>query len=173
MKQAAGDDFPIMIKLGCRDYLDNDKGMSIEEGANVASMLEQEGVSFIEVSHGIGGKSFRKISSGKESRPIAEAYLLPDAEVVRQKTSIPLAVVGGMRSLPVMESVIESGAADCIALCRPLIRQPDIIKSWQEGYQDPADCVSCFACLKTDSEGNSDIHCREILKKGKQKENAA
>jgi|TARA_B100002003_G_scaffold239117_1_gene258124 2,4-dienoyl-CoA reductase-like NADH-dependent reductase (Old Yellow Enzyme family) len=166
-------DFPIMIKLGCRDYLDAGQGFTIEEGAEVAAALEREGVCFIEVSHGVGGRAFSKVSRGKESKPIREAYLVPDAEIIRQATTVPLAVVGGMRSLPVMESVLEAGTADCIALCRPLIRQPDLVQRWAEGYAQPADCVSCFACLKTDKDGNSDVQCREILKKQKKKKRKA
>ena len=167
MRRNVDADFPIMIKLGCRDYLDAGEGLTIEEGAEVAAALEREGVCFIEVSHGVGGRSFRKMSRGKASNPIREAYLVPDAKVIRQSTSVPLAVVGGMRSLPMMESVLTSGTADCIALCRPLIRQPDLVKRWAEGCLQPADCVSCFACLKSDKQGNSDIQCREILKKQK------
>ena len=169
IKRRVDADFPVMIKLGCHDYLDKGEGMPIEEGAEVAAQLEREGVSFIEVSHGMGGRAFRKISMGKESRPIAEAYLVPDARIVRQSTTVPLAVVGGMRSLGVMESVLEEGAADCIAMSRPLIRQPELIMQWREGHTENADCVSCFACLTTDKTGKSDIHCREILKKKKGK----
>ncbi len=167
IKRNVHSDFPVMIKLGCHDYLDDGLGMPIEEGALVAAALEQEGVCFIEVSHGMTGRGFRKLSAGKESKPIGEAYLVPDARVVREATSIPLAVVGGMRSISVMEGVLEEGAADCIALCRPLIRQPDLILQWRDGHTDHADCVSCFACLTSDKTGKSDVHCREILKKGK------
>lgn len=173
MQRNVDADFPIMIKLGCRDYLDDQVGFSIEEGAEVAAALERAGVCFIEVSHGVGGRSFRKISSGKESRPIREAYLVPDAEIIRQSTTVPLAVVGGMRSPQVMESVLAAGTADCIALCRPLIRQPDLVQRWENGYSQSADCVSCFACLKTDKKGKSDIHCREILKKKNRKKQKA
>jgi len=173
MRSNVAEDFPIMIKLGCRDYLDEDEGFTIEEGAEVAAVLEREGVCFIEVSHGVGGRSFRKISRGKESKPIREAYLVPDAEIVRQSTTIPLAVVGGMRSPQIMESILAKGAVDCIALCRPLIRQPDLVRRWEEGYSKSADCVSCFACLKSDKQGNSDIQCREILKKKKKKKQKA
>jgi len=155
-------DFPVMIKLGCRDYLDDGEGMTIEEGTSVAAALEGEGVCFIEVSHGMPGRSFRKVSHGKERAPIREAYLLPDARVIRGATSVPLAVVGGMRSLSVMEEAIESGAVDCVSLCRPLIREPDLIERWRGGDTRPADCLSCGACMKTDKEGKGEIHCRQI-----------
>jgi 2,4-dienoyl-CoA reductase-like NADH-dependent reductase (Old Yellow Enzyme family) len=162
IRRNVDDDFPVMIKLGCRDYLDQGEGMSIQEGASLAAALEGEGVCFIEVSHGMPGRSFRKMSHGKEKAPIREAYLLPDARVVRGSTSVPLAVVGGMRSLPVMEEAIESGAVDCISLCRPLIREPDLIQRWKRGDTRPADCISCGACLKTDKEGKGEIRCRQL-----------
>jgi 2,4-dienoyl-CoA reductase-like NADH-dependent reductase (Old Yellow Enzyme family) len=155
-------DFPVMIKLGCRDYLDDGEGMTIEEGASLAAALEGEGVSLIEVSHGLPGRSLRKLSHGKEKAPIREAYLLPDARVVRGATSLPLCVVGGMRSLPAMEEAIESGAVDCVSLCRPLIREPDLIARWKRGDTRPADCLSCGACMKGNNEGGSDVRCRQI-----------
>jgi 2,4-dienoyl-CoA reductase-like NADH-dependent reductase (Old Yellow Enzyme family) len=154
--------FPVMIKLGCRDYLDDEAGMPIEEGARVAAALECEGVCFIEVSHGMPGRSFRRMSHGKERAPIREAYMLPDARVVRGATSVPLSIVGGMRSLPVMEQAVESGAVECISLCRPLIREPDLIRRWHEGDARPAECVSCGACMKSDKAGKGDIRCRQI-----------
>jgi 2,4-dienoyl-CoA reductase-like NADH-dependent reductase (Old Yellow Enzyme family) len=158
-------DFPVMIKLGCRDYLDDGECMPIEEGARVAAALEREGMAFIEVSHGMGGRTFRRRTSGKQGTPIEEAYLVPDARVVREATSLPLSVVGGMRSLPVMEAVVESGASDFVSICRPLIREPDLIRRWKGGDTRPADCVSCWACLKSDSEGRSEVRCRELERK--------
>jgi len=156
------DDFPVMIKLGCRDYLDEGKGLSIDEGAEVAAALEREGVCFVEVSHGMRGRVFRKRTTGKKTAPIEEAYLLPDAKIVRNRVSVPLALVGGMRSLPVMEEVVASGIVDCVSLCRPLIREPDLIKRWREGDTRNADCVSCWGCLKTDGDGRSDVYCRQL-----------
>jgi 2,4-dienoyl-CoA reductase-like NADH-dependent reductase (Old Yellow Enzyme family) len=162
MRRQVDEDFPLMIKLGCRDYLDEGEGMTLEEGARVAAALEGEGVCFIEVSHGMPGRSFRKMSHGKQKAPIREAYLLPDARVVRGSTSVSLAVVGGMRSLPVMEEAVESGAVDCISLCRPLIREPDLIQRWKSGDTRPAECLSCGACLKTDEEGKGEVRCRQL-----------
>ena len=165
MRRQVDDDFPVMIKLGCRDYLDDGECMTIEEGAQVAAALEREGMAMIEVSHGMGGRTFRRQTSGKQGAPIQEAYLVPDARVVRKATSLPLSVVGGMRSLQVMEQVVESGAADFVSICRPLIREPDLIQRWKAGDTRPADCVSCWACLKSDSDGRSEVRCRELERK--------
>jgi 2,4-dienoyl-CoA reductase-like NADH-dependent reductase (Old Yellow Enzyme family) len=162
IRREVDDGFPVMIKLGCRDYLDAGEGLTIAEGAEVAAVLEREGVCFVEVSHGMRGRAFRKRSTGRKTAPIQEAYLLPDAEIVRSSISVPLALVGGMRSLPVMEEVVASGAVDCVSLCRPLIREPDLIKRWRKGDTRSADCVSCWGCLRTNPDGRSDVHCRQL-----------
>jgi 2,4-dienoyl-CoA reductase-like NADH-dependent reductase (Old Yellow Enzyme family) len=162
VRRQVDEDFPVMIKLGCRDYMDDGEELAIEEGARIAAALEHEGVCLIEVSHGMAGRSFRRMTRGKKGEPIQEAYLLADARVVRASTSVPLAVVGGMRSLPVMQQAIDSGAVDCVSLCRPLIREPDLVKRWSEGDMRPADCISCGACMKKAADGRSDVRCRQI-----------
>ena len=60
VKNQVDDNFPIMIKLGCKDYLKSGDGFSIEEGAAVAKALEHEGVCLIEISHCNQDMSCRK-----------------------------------------------------------------------------------------------------------------
>jgi 2,4-dienoyl-CoA reductase-like NADH-dependent reductase (Old Yellow Enzyme family) len=162
IRSKVDDDFPVMIKLGCRDYLDQGVGTTIKEGAAVAAALEREGVCLVEVSNGLAGPSFAKISRGSEAVPIREAYMLDDAAVVRRSTTVPLCLVGGMRSPAMMESVIDSGVADCISLCRPLIREPGVIERWRGGDTRPSDCISCRSCLRTNRDGTSRVRCRQI-----------
>ena len=164
IKQTVSSDFPIMIKLGCRDYLDEGIGLTIEEGAQVAQALEKEGVSLIEISSGSQDDSYRKKRLGITSAE-KEAYFLDDARIVREKTSGPLSIVGGMRSLPVMENVITSGVADCISICRPFIREPGLINRWQRGDVRPADCISCGGCFNVGKDEKMSIYCRQLLKK--------
>jgi len=73
----------------------------------------------------------------------------------------------------VMEEVIRSGAADLISMCRPLIREPNLIKRWKEGDSRPADCISCtsdahktlYGCFNPDETGKMHIYCRQLKKK--------
>ncbi len=187
VKRHVDDDFPVMIKLGGRDYLqpgdrlvwgrsrggtpesdktdssDNEVGLTIEEGAEAASILENEGISFIEISHGFIGTSSIKINLGITS-PEQEAYFLQDARVIRQKTSGPLGLVAGLRSIPVMEEIVSSGVVDCIALCRPLIREPGLIGRWKNGDTRPAECISCGGCFNPDENGKMHIYCKQVKK---------
>ena len=188
IKKAVGPDFPIMIKLGVCDYLEPGDdltwgrsvgrmkrpevmepiegrvGLMIEEGARIAGTLEKEGVSFTEISNGFLGTSSRKIHVGIDS-PEKEAYFLNEARIVREATKGPLSLVGGMRSLPVMEEIIRSGVADCISICRPFIREPGLIKRWMEGDTHPAECISCGGCFNVDDHGKMQIFCRQLKKK--------
>ena len=186
IKKEVDDSFPVTIKLGAFDYLDpvdipywgagpgkkedrsdenktplkNDL-LTIEEGAEVAKALEKEGISLIEISNGFLGKSSYKIHLGITS-PEKEAYFLKEAEVIRDATTGPLGLVAGMRSLPVMEEIIDSGVADCISISRPLIREPGLIKRWKEGDTRPADCISCGGCFNYIGKGKYRIYCRKL-----------
>lgn len=77
-----------------------------------------------------------------------EAYFLPGAKALKETTNATILLVGGLRSFSRIQEVLESGAADFVSLCRPLIRQPDLPNLWRSGASaDKAECVSCNACL--------------------------
>ena len=164
IRNQVDDNFPIMIKLGCKDYLNNGDGLSIEEGTQVAKALEREGVCLIEVSHCSQDASSRKKNLLGITSEEKEACFLPEARIIRQATSIPLSIVGGIRSPGVMENIIGSGAADMISICRPLIREPDLIKRWKAGDSRPADCISCGNCFNIDDKGKMHIQCTQLKK---------
>ncbi|MBW2366842.1 MAG: NADH:flavin oxidoreductase [Deltaproteobacteria bacterium] len=160
MRKQVDGDFPIMIKLGCRDYMDTADRLTVEEGAEVAKALENEGVCHVEISHATVDESNQKMALGINS-PAKEAYMLADAQVVRNATDLSLGLVGGMRSLPVMEDIVQSAMVDTISICRPLIREPDLIKQWQSGSQKPADCISCRKCFQ-EKDGKMFIACGQV-----------
>ncbi len=162
VRRGAGNDFPVMIKLGCRDFLDDLRGLTIDEGAAVARTLENEGVCAIEISNGL---PFEQTMPLKIDTPEREATYRPEARRVREETTGPLWLVGGLRSLPVMEYVVASGVVDCVALCRPFIREPQVVKRWKEGDTRPSACISCGRCFHYLGKGRHRIACR-VLEKG-------
>jgi 2,4-dienoyl-CoA reductase-like NADH-dependent reductase (Old Yellow Enzyme family) len=164
IKNQVDDSFPVMIKLGCKDYLKSGDGLRIEEGAAVAKALEQEGICLIEISHCNQDMSYRKKNLLGITSEEKEACFLPEARIVRKATSLPLSIVGGMRSPGVMEDIIDSGVSDMISICRPLIREPDLIKRWKTGDRSTADCISCGKCFNLDDQGKMRIQCSQINK---------
>ncbi|MBW2092748.1 MAG: NADH:flavin oxidoreductase [Deltaproteobacteria bacterium] len=164
IKKQVDPGFPVMIKLGVCDYLEEGIGLTVEEGAEVAKSLEKEGICLTEVSHGLQDAAYRKRFLGV-TEPEKEAYYLPQARVIRAAITGRLSLVGGMRSLPVMEEIVTSGTADCISICRPLIREPGLIKRWKDGDTRPADCIRCGGCFNFDQEEKKmHIYCRQLKK---------
>ena len=52
VRQAVGDDFPMMIKFGVQD--DKEGGLSLSEGVETARQMAEKGIDAIEVSIGVG-----------------------------------------------------------------------------------------------------------------------
>ena len=66
--------------------------------------------------------------------------------------------MGGNRSFEVAEQLVSDGAADYIAMSRPLIREPDLISRWKSGDRRRADCKSDNLCFGPGLEGHG-IYC--------------
>ena len=160
MKDRVGDDFPVMIKLGCRDYSDHPQRLTIEDGVETAKKLESEGHCHIEVSHGVVDTSHGKMAAGVTTTD-REAYMAQDARALREAVGIPLGLVGGMRTPSVMEQLLEEDAVDTLSICRPLIREPDLIQQWKSGSRKSADCISCGRCFRR-KDGKILIACSQL-----------
>jgi 2,4-dienoyl-CoA reductase-like NADH-dependent reductase (Old Yellow Enzyme family) len=143
IREEVGPDYPLFIKLGVMDGLAD--GLSLDEGARVVAALEGMGLDGVETSGGISGEASLS-TQGRIRTAADEAYLRPLARRASQATTLPVALVGGLRSRPVMEDVIESGDADIISMCRPLICEPGFPNRLRDGIQDRAACPSCNRC---------------------------
>lgn len=149
IRQTLGRDFPVLVKLNTEDFIEG--GLSLEESCRIGRMLEAQGVDAIEVSAGMAETADRIVRTGIDSEE-KEAYFLPQVRAFRRHVRVPLICVGGLRSRSVMERVVESGAADLVALCRPLVREPDLPLKLQRGLSTRATCISCNRCTH-DPEG--------------------
>jgi 2,4-dienoyl-CoA reductase-like NADH-dependent reductase (Old Yellow Enzyme family) len=67
-------------------------------------------------------------------------------------------VVGGFRSYGVAERAIKNDGIDYIAIARPFIREPDLVRRWQNGDTSSAHCISCNGCFKPGLEEGG-IYC--------------
>lgn len=154
----AGKDFPVFIKMNADDYLEG--GINLAESKRIAQRLSGMGMAAVEISGGMWEVIFRtKEELGWEPYGLVEAragirskdreaYHLPYARQIRKVIGVPLILVGGMRSLEVMEEVLEGGNADFISMCRPLIRQPNLPNRWLSGTAGTtARCISCNGCV--------------------------
>lgn len=140
MRKMTGSDYPIMVKLGIKDY--HPEGKTIADGIEQAKLLEEAGVDAIEVSEGLEQDFFHHI------RPeVTSPYYLEECRQVKQALSIPVMLVGGLRNINDMKAVIEDGVADAVSMCRPFIMDPYLVKKLRQGIIENSECTSCNGCI--------------------------
>jgi len=157
VRSEVGSGFPVMIKLGANDFLE---GSTTEEDSSfLAAELARAGIDAIEVSGGTPGSGKLGAARPDVARREDEAYFRPQARVIRAAApDVPLMLVGGLRSLEVMEEILACGEADLFSLCRPLIREPDLPLRWSRGDRGRASCISCLGCFGPARRGEG-IRC--------------
>ncbi len=135
IREYVGNDFTITIKINGSDYLED--GLECQESLAVAQELAALGLNGVEVSGGTQVSNPltpvpQAIKAGENELPFA-AEIYAFAETL----SIPVAAVGGIRSLETVETLLNQGVS-LISLCRPLIREPNLVNQWQAGREEPA-----------------------------------
>ena len=153
-----GKQFAVIIKLNSEDFMEG--GFTQSEMVQVSAMLESADIDAIELSGGTG-LSLSKYSSsrvGKIDAKEKEVYYRDSAKLFKEKITVPLILVGGIRSYEVARELVGKELADYISLCRPLIREPDLIKRWKRGNTERASCISCNKCYVPTRAGKG-IYC--------------
>ncbi len=148
--------FPILIKMNCTDYLPG--GVDIDNFPALAQEIMRAGVDAIELSGGMWECLFRSEeelgfrpvpapeSHTRIRKPEQQSYFLPYAE--KLNLPIPIILVGGNRDIETLETILQDGKVDFIALGRPLIREPDLPNRWRMGIgKRLPECVSCNSCI--------------------------
>jgi len=154
IRKTAGEDFPVIIKLGVEDPAAYEDGLTLKDGVEAAVMLAECGYDAIEISQGLmefsdsgaGGMWTNTPLRMQINRPEDEAYFRNQSRAVKSRVSKPVSLIGGMKSFEVMEDVIKGRYADMVGLCRPLICEPDLIKRFAEGDRVRSKCISCNQC---------------------------
>lgn len=156
VRKAVGPDYPVLIKINCQDFVEG--GLSEADSRAAVKMLAEAGLDGVEISGGSAAAGKLNPARVGINKPEKEAYFQNQARAVKAEVDIPLILVGGNRSLEVAEGLVAEGVADFISLCRPLIREPGLIKRWQEGDTAPAECASDSLCFGPAGKGQG-IYC--------------
>ena len=148
IKNQAGKDYPVLIKINYSDIADG--GISESDVLWYCKELDKRSIAAIEVSAGIGMNSE---SSAIQAGRVDEAFNVEYALILADKVDTPIISVGGYRSLEKINDVLNRGKIEAISLCRPLIREPGLIKRWQDGDLTNSTCISCGKCFMSKIHG--------------------
>lgn len=173
VRKSVPETMAVTVKLTANDYTPRD-GLTTALAAKYASWMTDLGIDALEIASGCTTYSGFHIWRGevpvKElvrdlptwQKPMAwmvfkrmagkfdfeEGYNLADARIVKSAIGeIPFILVGGLRRLSHMEEVVQRGYAEFVALSRPLVREPSLVKKFKEGKAEEASCTSCNKCF--------------------------
>jgi 2,4-dienoyl-CoA reductase-like NADH-dependent reductase (Old Yellow Enzyme family) len=146
VRSAVGPGFPVLVKLNGSDFLEG--GLEPEGALAAAKILAEEGVAAVEVSGGTPASGREGPVRVKIKTAADEAYNLQLAAMIKKEIACPVISVGGFRSPEVAAAAVTGGSADGIALSRPFIREPGLVKRWEEGDLARAECISCNGCFR-------------------------
>jgi len=180
VREAVGADVALIAKFNMADGAAG--GFWLDESVPVAALLEADG--HLDALELTGGSSFQnpmylfrgeapihemaaafpqplrmgfKLGAGRFLReyPFEEAYFLSYARQFRSALSMPLILLGGVNRLSTVETALAQGF-EFVALGRALLREPNLIRRWQQGDSAEALCIHCNKCMPTIYEGT---HC--------------
>lgn len=166
---AVGQDMAVICKYSITEGVR--AGNSAEDGARIAQMLEKEGAHLLVLSAGMNaesittmfGSSFPKENRVQQKNPLIglamaiqrrrdpvvefrELYLLEHARKVRAAVKMPLAYLGGAKSLASIEQVMAEGF-ELVAMGRVLIAEPDYVNKLASGTNRNSICTACNRCV--------------------------
>ncbi|MDO8670165.1 MAG: HisA/HisF-related TIM barrel protein, partial [Dehalococcoidia bacterium] len=125
------------------------------------------GLDAVEISAGISSGKLGSVRALNDA-VTEDVYFRERAASVKRAVGIPVMMVGGIRKVETAEAIIASGEADFVSICRPLIRQPDLINRWAIGDRERSTCISCNKC-QTIIDRKEPLECgedRRIVEEG-------
>ncbi len=157
VREKVGTDFPVLIKINCSDFIED--GFSFEDCKYVCKRLEELGIDAIEISGVVGAKTEDRTVREKGLKYLEnESYFRRYAAEIAEEVNVPVILVGGNRSLNLMNDILDNTKIQYFSLSRPFLRESDLINRWGGEDNSKAKCISCGKCI--DIQGNSCIFNR-------------
>ncbi len=168
--EAVGKDMAVVCKISVTEGTRG--GNTAADGAEIARLLEAAGAHLLVLSAGLNiesittmfGSSFPKENRTQVGNPIValamliqqftepknvqfhELYQLENSRKARAATKMPLAYLGGVKSLANVGQLMAEGF-DAITLGRVLIHQADFVDALASGRILTSGCTSCNRCV--------------------------
>jgi dimethylglycine catabolism A len=141
-----GDAVPVGVRVSA-DELVAGGGQSLDEGCEIAALLSQQPVAFVNVSIA----SYTVPSIGHHVADMSEGhapYLAQTLAVARAAGSTPVLAACRFVDLADVERALETDLIDAVAMTRAHIADPHLVRKAAEGREDEIrPCVACNFCI--------------------------
>ncbi len=119
IKEASGENFAILLRLGASDYTEG--GTTIEDSIAAAGEFEKAGVDILDISGGF----CRNLVLGNSK---VQGIFSPLSEAVRKAVSIPVILTGGITEASAAEELLEQEKTDLVGVGRAIFKDSDWAK---------------------------------------------
>ncbi len=165
IKKRVGQDFPVQIIMNAFEFGVGDKGITWEEGKEIAKKYQEVGVDSLHVrTHVVGHHQgsynqdvlyYPELFLPKKDLPKEMEWRykgalanVPSAALIKKTVSIPIMTTSGFTA-DFAEKVLREGKADLIGFNRRIFADPSYPNKVKEGrFDDIQPCTHCGNCAK-------------------------
>lgn len=140
IKAKCGDDFPIDYKISGEEQVEG--GTNIEDTKAMAMVLEEAGVTSLNVSVGVYESWYMQVPPSV----MGHGWLTKYSSEIKKVVNIPVTTVGRINNPLVAEAIIKSGKADACYMGRASLADPHMPNKAMAGHFE--DIIQCIACLQ-------------------------
>jgi 2,4-dienoyl-CoA reductase-like NADH-dependent reductase (Old Yellow Enzyme family)/NADPH-dependent 2,4-dienoyl-CoA reductase/sulfur reductase-like enzyme len=144
IKKVVGVDYPVLVRVNGFEFGLTD-GLTAEETARAAAMIEEAGADAIHVSAN-AHNPFADFTQGP--LPSGVAQYREYTKTVKQHVTIPVVAVG--RMLPeIANEMLALGECDFVSMGRQLLADPELVNKIKDGArQSVRPCINCYVCVE-------------------------
>ncbi|WP_147566743.1 NADH:flavin oxidoreductase [Clostridium tyrobutyricum] len=113
VKEAVGEEFPVLLRLGACDYMEG--GTTVEDSKIAALEFQKAGIDILDISGGLCG--FVAPGHARE-----QGYFSEITQAIKEVVSIPVILTGGITEAPAAEELLALGKADLIGVGRAMLK---------------------------------------------------
>jgi 2,4-dienoyl-CoA reductase-like NADH-dependent reductase (Old Yellow Enzyme family)/thioredoxin reductase len=142
IRKAVGPGFPIEFRMSGDEFREG--GYHLEDGIKFAKLIDGK-VDLIHVSAGHVRELFLRTHPMMFQEHGCNVYL---ATAIKEEVKTPVACVGAITDVEMMEDIVASGKADVVAVARALISDPYLPKKAAAGRtEEITPCIRCLNCM--------------------------
>lgn len=119
IREVVKEDFPIALRLGACDYMEN--GITLEDSLYACKEFKKAGVDLLDIS---GGFSLYINPNSKE-----QGYFSHLTREIKKAVNIPVILTGGITDAHVAETLLEQNKADMIGVGRAMLKDSNWAKN--------------------------------------------
>jgi 2,4-dienoyl-CoA reductase-like NADH-dependent reductase (Old Yellow Enzyme family)/thioredoxin reductase len=147
-RELCGDNFVIDYRISADEIIGD--GMHIDETIQLLKILKDHGVDMFNVSAGLHSEGMMAFMSyWLQGYTMERGYNVHWARKIKDafQGDILLTAVGSVVNVDVAEEILASGNADFVAMCRPLMADPEMpAKAAANKRDEIRPCIRCNAC---------------------------